>query len=262
MPESEWKLLSWNVNGIRAVEKKGFVAFVERERPDVLCVQETKIHEPHPLPLKGFVQFWNCAERRGYSGTALFSKRKPLKVAYDFGEHAGEGRVITAEFDWFFVVNVYVPNAQHGLPRLPYRMKWDRDFLQYLRSLRKKKPVVVCGDFNVAHKEIDLKNPGANRKNPGFTDEERAGMDAYIKAGFVDSFREFEKGPGHYTWWSYRFNARARNIGWRIDYVLVSEELRPFLKKAFILKDVQGSDHCPVGVVLDLGGLKEALGKR
>ncbi|MBI5185578.1 MAG: exodeoxyribonuclease III [Nitrospinae bacterium] len=249
------KLISWNVNGIRAVLGKGFLDYVNREDPDVLCLQETRAHPDQvDLALEQFPHhYWNSADKKGYSGTAVFSKKEPLALTREIGieEHAGEGRVLALEFSDFFLVNVYTPNAQNELTRLDYRMEWDRDFLKYLKKLETKKPVVFCGDLNVAHKEIDLKNPQANRGNAGFTDEEREGFSNYIKAGFLDAFREFHEGPGHYTWWSYRFNARARNIGWRIDYFCLSASLRPRLKDAFIRSEVTGSDHCPVGIILE-----------
>lgn len=250
------KIVSWNVNGIRAALKHGFVDFVKKQGPDVLCVQETKAPKDEAVDcalLEIPHHFWNNAEKAGYAGTAIFSKTKPLSVTKGIGsaKHDAEGRVLTAEFRDFYLVNVYVPNSQRTLDRLPYRSKeWDPDFLKYLKKLEKKKPVVFCGDLNVAHTEIDLTNPKANVKNHGFTPEERAGFDALVKAGFVDTFREFEKGGGHYTWWSRFANCRARNIGWRIDYFLVSKALRPRLKRAFILKNVMGSDHCPVGLEL------------
>ena len=249
------KLISWNVNGIRAVLGKGFLEYVSREDPDILCLQETRAHPDQvDLALEQFPHhYWNSAKKKGYSGTAVFSKKEPLTITCGIGieEHAGEGRVITLEFKDFFLVNVYTPNAQNELTRLDYRMEWDRDFLKYLKKLEKKKPVVFCGDLNVGHKEIGLKNPQANRGNAGFTDEEREGFSNYVKAGFLDAFREFHEGPGHYTWWSYRFNVRAKNIGWRIDYFCVSASLRPRLKDAFIRSEVLGSDHCPVGIVLE-----------
>jgi exodeoxyribonuclease-3 len=248
------KLLSWNVNGIRSVLKKGFLDFLKRENPDILCLQETKGSEAQAgLRVPGYLQFWNTPKRPGYSGTAVLTKAKPLRVTTGIAipKHDGEGRVLTLEFKDFFLVNVYVPNSKRGLERLPYRTKeWDVDFLKYLKKLEKKKPVIFCGDLNVAHREIDLTNPRANVKNHGFTPEERAGFDNLVKAGFLDTFREFEKGGGHYTWWSQFANCRKRNIGWRIDYFLISKSLRKRLKSAFILKKVTGSDHCPVGITL------------
>ena len=245
------KLISWNVNGIRAVIKKGFYDFVATYNPDILCIQETKAHpEQVDLTLSDYpYQYWNSAEKKGYSGTAIFSKVEPLSINYNMGikKHDLEGRVITAEFKDYFLVTVYTPNSKRELLRLDYRQKeWDVDFLKHLKELEKKKPVVFCGDLNVAHKEIDLKNPKTNRRNAGFTDEERMGFDNYVNAGFIDTFREFEKGEGHYTWWSYMFQARARDIGWRIDYFCISKALRSILKDAYILKDVMGSDHAPV----------------
>ncbi len=248
------KLISWNVNGLRAVLKKGFVDFVRKEKPDVLCLQEIKAaREDVTVELPGYEQFWNSAERKGYSGTAVFTRVKPLKVVNGLGidKHDAEGRVIRVEFPDFFLVNVYTPNSKRGLERLPYRTKeWDVDFLKTMRSLEKKKPVIFCGDLNVAHTEIDLANPKTNMKNHGFTPEERAGFDRIVEAGYVDSFRVFEKSGGHYTWWSPMSNARARNIGWRIDYFCLSKALAPRLKKAWILPHVLGSDHCPVAVEL------------
>ncbi|MBN1634934.1 MAG: exodeoxyribonuclease III [Deltaproteobacteria bacterium] len=247
------KLLSWNVNGIRAVLKKNFLEFVEQESPDILCIQETKAQEKQvEVTLEGYTQYWNSAERRGYSGTAIFSKIEPKSVSFDMGiaEHDKEGRVITLDMETFYLVNVYTPNAQHELVRLDYRMQWDADFLEFIKGLERKKPVIFCGDLNVAHKEIDLANPKANERNPGFTIEERTGFDGYIENGFIDSFREFNKEPKNYTWWTYRFKARSRNIGWRIDYFCVSKPLRTRLEDAFILKDVMGSDHCPIGIIL------------
>ena len=245
------KLISWNVNGIRAVIKKGFYDFIETYNPDILCIQETKAHpEQVDLILSDYpYQYWNSAEKKGYSGTAIFSKVEPLSIDYDMGikKHDLEGRVITAEFKDYFLVTVYTPNSKRELLRLDYRQKeWDVDFLKHLKELEKKKPVVFCGDLNVAYKEIDLKNPKTNRRNAGFTDEERMGFDNYVNAGFIDTFREFEKGEGHYTWWSYMFQARARDIGWRIDYFCISKVLRSILRNAYILKNVMGSDHAPV----------------
>lgn len=248
------KLISWNVNGIRAVLKHGFKDFVRKYAPDMLCLQETKApSEPLDLKLPGYHPYWNHAQKAGYAGTAIFSKVKALKDTYGIGikKHDQEGRVITLEFKDFYLVNVYVPNSKRTLERLPYREKeWDVDFLKYLKKLEKKKPVIFCGDLNVAHAEIDLTNPKANRFNHGFTDQERKGFDNFVKGGFLDTFREFTKVGRHYTWWSRFANCRARNIGWRIDYFLVSKSLKPRLKKSFILPEVHGSDHCPVGIVL------------
>lgn len=247
------KLISWNVNGIRAVLKKNFAAFIETAAPEVLCVQETKAApEQVSFALPGYQQFWNTAEKKGYAGTAIFTKIAPLSVRRDLGvdEHDREGRVLTAEFADFFLVNVYTPNAKRDLSRLEYRVQWDADFLKFLKRLERKKPVIFCGDLNVAHTEIDLANPKANVGNHGFTPEERAGFDNFVKHGFVDSFREFHREGGHYTWWSQIGNARSRNVGWRIDYFCISAVLRPRLQKAFILPEVTGSDHCPVGIVL------------
>jgi len=248
------KILSWNVNGLRAVQKKGFSDWLRKARPDILCVQESRAlpEQVEPDWPRTFTAHWNPAERKGYSGVITFTKPEPLNLTRGMGiaEHDHEGRVLVTEHDNFILVNVYVPNAQRSLARLPYRQKWDRDFLVYLKKLERRKPVVVCGDFNVSHQEIDLARPKDNRKNAGFTDEERAGFDAFVAAGFIDTFREFESGGGHYSWWSNRLNARARNVGWRIDYFLISASLCPRLKKAFILPQVMGSDHCPVGIEL------------
>ncbi len=248
-------IISWNVNGIRAAIKKGFLDFFNKSKPHIFCLQEIKaLAEQVELELPpGFKQYWNSAEKKGYSGTAIFSKMEPQDVVCGIGVKEGdtEGRVITLEFSDFYLVNVYTPNAKNDLSRLKFREKiWDPAFLKYLKKLEKKKPVVFCGDLNVAHQEIDLANPQSNRHNAGFTDEERSGFNNIVNAGFLDTFREFEPGPNHYTWWSYRTNARARNIGWRIDYFGISPLLRPRLKKAFIQPEIMGSDHCPVGIVL------------
>lgn len=248
------KLVSWNVNGIRAVLNKGFHEFLATAQADIVCLQETKAREEQVgAKFDGYFAYWNSAERPGYSGTAIFSKTEPLDVRHGIGvdEHDKEGRVITAEYPDFFLVNVYVPNSGRELLRLGYRTEaWGPAFLQYLKTLEKTKPVVFCGDLNVAHKEIDLARPKANVKNAGFTPQERASFDTYIAAGFLDTFRELEPAGGHYTWWSYMGSARAKNIGWRIDYFCISPSLRPRLKEAFIWPQVMGSDHCPVGVVL------------
>ena len=245
------KIVSWNVNGIRSVITKGFYDFLKTESPDIICLQETRADESQvKLELEGWPhRFWNPAEKKGYSGTAVFSIHGPLTVTKELGipEHDGEGRVITLEYNKFYLVNVYVPNAKRGLERLEYRHKsWDVDFLAYLKKLEKKKPVVVCGDFNVAHKEIDLANPKTNVKNAGLTPEEREGFNNFVAAGLVDSFREFTKDGGHYTWWSNMANSRERNVGWRIDYFLVSKKIMPQVKKSYILPAVMGSDHAPV----------------
>jgi len=249
------KLVSWNVNGLRAVLKKNFLDYLAEEDPDVLCLQETKASPDQVEQLwpTTFATHWNTAVKKGYSGTAVFTKTRPLKVTQGIGheDHDQEGRVITLEYPEFFLVNVYVPNSQRELTRLAYRQQWDRDFLAYLKKLERKKPVIFCGDLNVAHTEIDLANPKSNMKNHGFTPEERAGFSAVVKSGFVDTFREFEKAGGHYTWWSPMSGARARNVGWRIDYFLISQALRPRLKTAFIRSKISGSDHCPVGVEIE-----------
>jgi exodeoxyribonuclease-3 len=246
------RLISWNVNGLRSViSKEMFTKFIEASTPDCVCLQETKTRDKVPVDLPGYEEFWNHAKKAGYAGTAIFTRVKPENVTYGMGiaKHDEEGRVITLEFKDFYLVNVYVPNSKRDLSRLGYRQKeWDVDFLKYLKKLEKKKPVIFCGDLNVAHTEIDLTYPKANVQNHGFTPEERQGFDSFVKAGFIDTFREFEKDKGYYTWWSKFNNCRERNIGWRIDYFLISKALRPRLKKAFILKGVLGSDHCPVGI--------------
>lgn len=252
--EIQMKLISWNVNGLRAVLRKNFLEFLAGEQPDILCLQETKAgpDDVEQLWPATYVTHWNCAQKKGYSGTSIFTRTPPLKVTCGIGKakHDGEGRVLTAEFPGFFLVNVYVPNSQRELTRLAYRQQWDRAFLGYLKQLEEEKPVIFCGDLNVAHTELDLANPKANVCNHGFTPEERSGFTALIKGGFIDCFREFEKGGGHYTWWSPRPGVRAKNIGWRIDYFLISAALRPRLKNAFIRREVLGSDHCPVGIEL------------
>lgn len=251
------KLISWNVNGLRACIKKGFVDFIEKESPDIFCLQEVKARrEQVDLALElQYRDFWNSAEKPGYSGVALYTRTEPIKVSYGLGieEHDREGRVITAEFEDFFLVNVYTPNSKNELLRLPYREKeWDPAFRDHLTTLEKKKPVIFCGDLNVAHKEIDIARPKENERSAGFTTEERQGFDKLIEEdGFIDSFREFEKGPEHYTWWSFRGGARQRNVGWRLDYFGISPKLRNRLKRAWIMPEVMGSDHCPVGIELD-----------
>ncbi len=249
------KLISWNVNGIRACLGKGFMEYFEQVDADIFCIQESKVQEGQvTLELNGYHQYWNYAEKKGYSGTALFTKKKPITVSYGIGieEHDHEGRVITAEYEEFYVVTVYTPNSQDGLKRLDYRMEWEDAFLSYLKELEKKKPVIFCGDLNVAHKEIDLKNPKTNRKNAGFSDEERAKMSALQEAGFIDTFRYFYPDlEGVYSWWSYRFSARAKNAGWRIDYFLVSKQLKDRLLGASIHTEVLGSDHCPVELTIE-----------
>lgn len=250
------KLISWNVNGLRAVVGKGFVDIFNTLDADVFCLQETKLQAGQiELELPGYEQYWNYAERKGYSGTAVFTRVKPLNVTYGMGieAHDTEGRVITVEYDPFYLVTVYTPNSKDGLARLPYRMEWEDAFRSYLKGLEKVKPVVVCGDLNVAHEEIDLKNPKTNRKNAGFSDEERAKMTELLDAGFIDTFRYFYPDKtGEYSWWSYRFNARKNNAGWRIDYFLTSEILKDKLQSASIHQEIFGSDHCPVELNLDL----------
>ena len=248
------KLISWNVNGLRACMGKGFADFFREADADIFCIQESKLQAGQiALELPGYHQYWNYAEKKGYSGTAVFSRREPLGVSYGIGqeEHDREGRVITLEFADFYLVTVYTPNSQDGLARLDYRMEWEDAFLSYLKGLEVKKPVVFCGDLNVAHQEIDLKNPKTNRKNAGFTDEERAKFSRLLENGFIDTFRYFYPDlEGAYSWWSYRFHAREKNAGWRIDYFLVSPALKDRLEDALIYKDVYGSDHCPVGLIL------------
>ena len=251
-------LVSWNVNGIRAAVRNGFLEFLEKYNPDILALQEIKAKEDNvPMEVRyyeGYHKYWNPAERKGYAGTALFTKIKPLNVKFGIGDERfdSEGRAITAEYEKFFLVNAYFPNAQHGLTRLDFKLEFDNEIHQYLNSLRKEKPVVLCGDFNVAHKEIDLANPKQNEKNAGFTPEERAWMDKFLQDGYVDTFRMFTKEGGHYSWWTYRFKARERNIGWRVDYFVVSEELRNKVKKSWIMSEVYGSDHAPVAMILEI----------
>lgn len=250
------KLISWNVNGLRACVGKGFLDFFKEADADIFCIQESKLQEGQiDLQLEGYEQYWNYAIKKGYSGTAVFTKRKPLSVSYGIGieEHDQEGRVITCEFEDFYFVTVYTPNSQNELARLDYRMRWEDDFRSYLTALDRKKPVIVTGDMNVAHKEIDLKNPKTNRRNAGFTDEECEKFTALLEAGFVDSFRYFYPDlTGAYSWWSYRFSARAKNAGWRIDYFCVSARLADKMEDARILSDVYGSDHCPIELDITL----------
>ena len=244
------KLVSWNVNGIRACVQKGFLEFFNKVNADIFCIQESKLQEGQiNLELEGYYQYWNYAEKKGYSGTAIFSKKEPITVSYGIGieEHDKEGRVITLEFEDFYVITVYTPNSQNELARLDYRMKWEEDFKDYLKKIEKNKPVIVCGDLNVAHKEIDLKNPKTNRKNAGFTDDEREKFTELLNSGFIDTFRYFYPDTtGIYSWWSYRFNARKNNAGWRIDYFCVSQKLKDRLVSASIHTEILGSDHCPV----------------
>jgi exodeoxyribonuclease-3 len=250
------KFISWNVNGIRACCDKGFREEFKRLDADFFCLQETKMQAGQlDLQFEGYQSYWNYAEKKGYSGTAIFTRHQPLSVAYGIGveEHDHEGRVITLEMEQFYLITVYVPNSQDGLKRLDYRMTWEDDFLAYLKKLEEKKPVVVCGDLNVAHQEIDLKNPKSNRKNAGFTDEERAKFTQWLNAGFTDTFRYFYPDQKDiYSWWSYRFKAREKNAGWRIDYFVTSASLNNKLVDAKIHTDVYGSDHCPVELILDL----------
>jgi exodeoxyribonuclease-3 len=264
------KLYSWNVNGIRAVHRKNlFAPFIKQHKPDILCLQETKAEQGQAeVDLAGYEEYWNSAQKKGYSGTAIFSTTKPLSVVNGFSDDfakqytfiddqtrdaATEGRIITAEFEKFYVVTVYTPNAKDDLSRIPLRHKhWDPAFLAWCKELEKKKPVIFCGDLNVAHTEDDLANPKPNRGKKGFTDEEREGFQNFLDAGFVDTFRIFTKGNGHYSWWSHFANSRARNVGWRIDYFLVSGSLKNKVKEAKIHADVMGSDHCPISITLDM----------
>lgn len=244
------KFISWNVNGLRACVNKGFLDFFHEISADAFCIQETKLQEGQiDLSLPGYYQYWNYAKKKGYSGTAIFTKKEPLSVSYGIGipEHDEEGRVITLEYENYYLITCYTPNSQSELARLSYRMEWEDAFLQYLKGLEEKKPVIFCGDLNVAHKEIDLKNPKTNRKNAGFTDEEREKFSVLLENGFIDTFRYFyPEQEGIYSWWSYRFHAREKNAGWRIDYFLVSQSLKEKLKGAAIHTEVLGSDHCPV----------------
>ena len=248
------KMISWNVNGLRACMGKGFIETMNSLDADIFCIQESKLQEGQiDLDLPGYHQYWNYAEKKGYSGTAMFTKEEPMSVTLGIGmeEHDKEGRVITAEFPEYYVVTCYTPNSQEGLKRLDYRMEWEDAFLSYLKKLEEKKPVIFCGDLNVAHTEIDLKNPKTNRKNAGFTDEERGKFSALLEAGFIDTYRYFYPDKeGVYSWWSYRFSARAKNAGWRIDYFCVSQAVKDRLESADIHTEIMGSDHCPVELVI------------
>lgn len=250
------KLISWNVNGLRACVKKGFLDYFNEMNADIFCIQETKLQEGQiNLELDGYYDYWNYAEKKGYSGTAVFTKEKPINVKMGLGieEHDKEGRVITLEYDKFFLVNVYTPNSQQKLARIDYRMSWEDAFRNHLKNLEKNKPVILCGDLNVAHMEIDLKNPSSNRKNAGFSDQERSKMSELLNSGFTDTFRYFYPDlEGAYSWWSYRFNARANNAGWRIDYFIVSNSLNDNLNDAKIHTSIEGSDHCPVELDINL----------
>lgn len=251
------KFISWNVNGLRACYSKGtFMEFFEKEQPDALCLQETKLQEGQiDLALPGYHQYWNYAEKKGYSGTAIFTKEEPLSVSYGMGieEHDHEGRIITLEYPDYYLVTVYVPNSKQDLSRLTYRQKWEDDFLAFIKNLEKTKPVIYCGDLNVAHREIDIKNPSTNHHSAGFTDEERAKFDNVLAAGMTDTFRYFYPEQANiYSWWSYRFHARENNTGWRIDYFVVSNSLQSKLKDAVIHTDVFGSDHCPISLTAEL----------
>jgi len=253
--EISMKLISWNVNGLRACMGKGFMDFFNETDADIFCIQESKLSEGQiEMDLPGYFQYWNYADKKGYSGTAMFTKKEPINVTYGIGikEHDTEGRVITAEFEEFFVITVYVPNSQRELARLDYRMKWEEAFLAYIKGLEEKKPVMYCGDLNVAHKEIDLKNPKTNHQNAGFTDAERECFDRVLKNGYIDSFRYFyPDAKDIYSWWSYMFKAREKNTGWRIDYFVVSDKLKDRMKDAKIHMNVTGSDHCPVELDID-----------
>lgn len=250
------KLISWNVNGLRAVLKKGFEDFFYDIDADIFCIQETKMQEGQieNFELKGYKQYWNSAIKKGYSGTAIFTKVEPISASYGIGieEHDQEGRVITLEFEKFYLVNIYVPNSKRELERLDYRMIWEDEIRKYLCNLNKKKPVIMCGDLNVAHEEIDLKNPKTNRRNAGFTDEERNKMTELLSANFTDSFRYIYPEKIAYSWWSYMGNAREKDIGWRIDYFIVSSDIKEKIKDAYIFKDIYGSDHCPVGLDIEI----------
>jgi len=250
------KLISWNVNGLRAVYKKGFMEFFNDIEADIFCIQETKMQEGQMgLELSGYEQYYNYAVRKGYSGTAIFTKIKPVNVTYGIGieEHDQEGRVITLEFDKFYLVNCYTPNSGRELARLEYRMQWEDVFKEYLKKLDENKPVIICGDLNVAHKEIDLKNPKINRKNAGFTDEERSKISGLLDSGFTDTYRKlYPEKENVYTWWSYMFHAREKNAGWRIDYFLTSDRISSKIKETHIFDQIMGSDHCPVGLEIDL----------
>lgn len=248
------RLISWNVNGLRACMNKGFMEFFKERNADIFCIQETKMQEGQvEVAAAGYYQYWNSADKKGYSGTAVFTKQKPQNVSYDINmeEHSHEGRVITLEMSDFYLVNCYTPNAKRGLERIDYRMKWEDDFRAYLLWLNEKKPVILCGDLNVAHNEIDLKNPASNHKNAGFSDEERGKMTQLLESGFTDTFRHlYPEKRGAYTWWSYMFNARANNAGWRIDYFIVSERINNRVEDSIIHSEVLGSDHCPVELIL------------
>ena len=248
------RFISWNVNGIRACVQKGFLDFFKEMDADIFCLQETKLQEGQiNLDLEGYHQYWNYAEKKGYSGTAMFSKQKPISVSYGIGidVHDKEGRVITLEFKDFYAITCYTPNSQNELARLDYRMNWEDEFKSYIKQLDSKKPIILCGDLNVAHKEIDLKNPSSNRKNAGFTDEERGKFTEFLGEGFIDTYRYFNPDKeGAYSWWSYRFNARANNAGWRIDYFVVSDRLKDRFESAGIYPEVYRSDHCPVELII------------
>ncbi|NLI61938.1 MAG: exodeoxyribonuclease III [Methanosarcinaceae archaeon] len=248
------KLISWNVNGIRAIHNKGFDESFSEMDADIFCIQETKVQEGQfDLEKDGYFLYMNCAQKKGYSGTAIWTKIEPLSVSYGMGieEHDKEGRIITLEFSDFYLINIYTPNSQRGLERLEYRVLWEEDFRKFVKELDDKKPVIICGDLNVAHKEIDLKNPDTNHKSAGFTDEERAEFTKLLELGFIDTFRHLYPEEIKYSWWSYITRARDRNVGWRIDYFVISEKLKEKLSDSFILNEYYGSDHCPVGIEID-----------
>lgn len=250
------ELLSWNVNGIRACINKGFIEWIKKRDPEILCIQETKV-QPNQISfsfdIPDYNIYWSSAKKKGYSGVATFSKPKPLSISKELGikEFDDEGRFLQLEYERFFLINTYFPNVQRELKRLEFKLRFNQAVLKYLENLRKKKDLVICGDFNVAHKEIDLKNPKINQNNAGFSPKERAFFTELLEYGYIDTFREFDQSPGQYTWWTYRYDARSREIGWRIDYFIINKEFREQLKSAFILKDVMGSDHAPIGIILN-----------
>ncbi len=249
------KIVSWNVAGFRSCLKKGFIAFFNTINADIFCIQEAKVTEEElEFRPEGYEFYLNCAEKKGYSGTLIYTKKKPLQITYGMGikEHDQEGRIITLEFPEFFLINIYVPNSKRGLLRLNYRMKWEDDFLNYIKKLEKQKPVIFCGDLNVCHKEIDIANPKANERNPGFTIEEREKFSKILQQGYIDTYRYQNPNKIIYTWWSFMHNARERNIGWRLDYIVISKKLLPKMKQAYIYNGISGSDHCPIG--LDIEG--------
>lgn len=250
------KFITWNVNGLRACMGKGFIEFIKKENPDFVCLQETKMQQGQAeVPLEGYYQFWNSAEKKGYSGTVIFAKEKPISVNYNINAegHDKEGRAVTLEYDDFYLMTEYTPNSKDKLARIDYRLEWEKSRREYLKELDSKKPIILCGDLNVAHREIDLKNPKSNRKNAGFSDEERSAFDQLLEFGFIDTYRYLNpEETGAYTWWSYRFNARANNAGWRIDYFLVSDRIKEKVQEVELRNDILGSDHCPVTLYMKL----------